>query len=205
MPFDINSTDVDVLTEFKDNAEGKTCKQLWAIWSEHFWTHTSLDLITGPSEGGIGAQTVISLASASPKLLILAGRDEAKVVPVIAEIKKIDPSIEVEFIDLNLLSNDSVRKAVEKAKSITDNIDFLINNAGVMATRRFLLSEDGVESQFAANYLGHFLLTNMLIRDGIVASGATVLNVGSLGYQMADIQFDDINFKVWVYHPATDT
>lgn len=167
--------------------------------------YTSSVLITGPSEGGIGAQTAISLASASPKKLILAGRDEAKVAPVISEIKKIDPSIEVNFIELNLLSNASVHKAVEKVKSITNKVDFLINNAGVMATRKFLLSEDGVESQFAVNYLGHFLLTNLLIQEGIVASGAKVVNVGSLGYQMADIQFDEINFKVFVYHSIADT
>jgi len=152
-------------------------------------------LITGPSQAGIGAQTAIALASASPKLLILAGRDESKITPVIDEIKKTNPAVEVTFVELNLLSNESVRKAVEKIKTITKHIDILINNAGVMATRKFILSEDGVESQFAANYLGHFLLTNLLIKEGVVASGDTVLNVGSLGYQMADIAYDDINFK----------
>jgi len=175
--FNINSTDADVLEVFKAEAEGK------------------IFLITGPSQAGIGAQTAIALASASPKLLILAGRDESKITPVIDEIKKTNPAVEVTFVELNLLSNESVRKAVEKIKTITKHIDILINNAGVMATRKFILSEDGVESQFAANYLGHFLLTNLLIKEGVVASGDTVLNVGSLGYQMADIAYDDINFK----------
>ena len=102
----------------------------------------------------------------------------------------------MEFVELNLLSNASVHNAAIKIKAITNNINFLINNAGVMGTRTFVLSEDGVESQFASNYLGHFLLTNLLLKEGIVSSGDVVLNVGSLGYQMDDIHFDDINYKV---------
>ena len=153
-------------------------------------------LITGPSKSGIGAQVALSLATASPKLIILAGRNRERVTPVIDEIKSINPNVHVEFVELNLLSNKSVRQAVKQITSVTNTVDILINNAGVMATRKFLLSEDGVESQFAANYLGHYLLTNLLLKDGIVGSGGTVLAVGSLGYQMGDIHFDDLNFKV---------
>jgi NAD(P)-dependent dehydrogenase (short-subunit alcohol dehydrogenase family) len=153
-------------------------------------------LITGPSQSGIGAQVALSLATASPKLLILAGRSPEKVAPVVDEIKSISPNVQVEFVELNLLSNESVRQAVKQIKASTKTIDILINNAGVMATRKFLLSENGIESQFAANYLGHFLLTNLLLKEGVVRTGGVVLNVGSLGYQMADIHFDDINFKV---------
>jgi NAD(P)-dependent dehydrogenase (short-subunit alcohol dehydrogenase family) len=114
---------------------------------------------------------------------------------VIEEINKINPAVKVEFVELDLLSNTSVKKAVERIKSIADHIDFLINNAGVMATRIFQKSEDGVESQFAANYLGHFLLTNLLLKEGLIKSGDVIVNVGSLGYQMWDIVLDNINFN----------
>lgn len=97
---------------------------------------------------------------------------------------------------LDLASNDSVRRVTEQIRGITSRIDILINNAGVMATRSFQLSVDGVESQFASNYLGHFLLTNLLLQERLLDTGGTVVNVGSLGYQMADINFDDINFQV---------
>jgi NAD(P)-dependent dehydrogenase (short-subunit alcohol dehydrogenase family) len=99
-------------------------------------------------------------------------------------------------VPLDLLSHKSVQDAVAHIKGITSHVDFLINNAGVMAPRKFVLSQDGVESQFAANYLSHFLLTNLLIRDGLIGSGGVILNVGSLGYQMADINYGDINFSV---------
>jgi NAD(P)-dependent dehydrogenase (short-subunit alcohol dehydrogenase family) len=45
-----------------------------------------------------------------------------------------------------------------------------VNNAGIMAVP-YRLTEDGFESQFRTNHLGHFLFTN-LIMDKILASKA---------------------------------
>jgi NAD(P)-dependent dehydrogenase (short-subunit alcohol dehydrogenase family) len=79
-----------------------------------------------------------------------------------------------------------------------------------MAPKTFVLSEYGVEGQFAANYLGHFLFTNLLLRgEGLIGDGGLVLNVGSLGYQMADIDFEDVNFSVSLpsycpFHPSNN-
>ena len=42
------------------------------------------------------------------------------------------------------------------------DINILINNAGVMFGP-YELTEDGLESQMATNYFGHFLLTNLLL------------------------------------------
>jgi hypothetical protein len=80
----------------------------------------------------------------------------------------------------------------------------------LVATRKFTLSEDGIESQFASNYLGHFLLTNLLIKHGVVSSGRRIVNVGSLGYQMDNIHYDNINYKVMALYilqsiPSTDS
>ncbi|KAF7884648.1 uncharacterized protein EAF02_004984 [Botrytis sinoallii] len=142
--FDINTTGDDVLKHFSKYAKGKTF------------------VITGPSENGIGAESAITLASAKPQKIILVGRTESKVISVIEAIRKINPDIEVFFVEIDLLNNKSVRQAAEKIKTLTDKIDVLINNAGVMAVKYYATSVDGVESQFAANYLGHFLLTNLL-------------------------------------------
>ncbi|CAG8962043.1 hypothetical protein HYFRA_00005085 [Hymenoscyphus fraxineus] len=172
--FNVDSTDIDVLNVFKKEVEV---------------------LITGPSQSGIGAQVAKSLASASPKLLVLAGRNEEKVAPVIQEIKAAHPSVDVVFVELDLLSNASIRNAVKKVQTITKNIDYLINNAGVMATRRFSLSEEGVESQFASNFLGPLLFTTLLLKESLVTSGDMILNVGSLGYQLDDVHFSDINYE----------
>jgi hypothetical protein len=60
-----------------------------------------------------------------------------------------------------------------------------------------LTSKYGVESQFAAHHLGHLLLTNLLIREGLLASeGDTIASVGSLEYELAEVNLDDPNFQV---------
>lgn len=156
-----------------------------------------LVLITGASKNGLGAATALTLALAKPKQILLAGRDESKITPVIEEIKKIQPSIAVVAIKIDLLDNASVHKAVEHIKNTTDRVHYLINNAGIMAPKDFATSKDGIESQFAANHVGHFLLTNLLLKQGLlVGGGSTIVNVSSLGYQLAEVNLADPNFQV---------
>ena len=103
-------------------------------------------------------------------MLILLGRDIARVQPVINEIAKIDSSIVTKY-EVHLDSNASVRKA---AQQIIDDdnllkIDVLINNGGIMACP-YSKTEDGIERQFATNHIGHLLLTNLLMPK-LLASG----------------------------------
>lgn len=87
-------------------------------------------LITGPSEGGLGAQTAIFLAAGKPKLLILAGRTESKVEPVIAEINKSYRDVAVKFVRLDLGDQSSIHAAAKEVSGLVEKLDILINNAG---------------------------------------------------------------------------
>jgi NAD(P)-dependent dehydrogenase (short-subunit alcohol dehydrogenase family) len=53
-----------------------------------------------------------------------------------------------------------VRHAAVDINSAAEKIDILINNAAIMACP-YVKTEDGIKSQFATNYIGHFLLTNL--------------------------------------------
>lgn len=57
-------------------------------------------------------------------------------------------------------------------------------------------SVDGIETQFATNYVGHFLLTNLLIGKILKAEGARVVNVSSSAHRSGVVRFDDVNFEV---------
>ncbi|THV55060.1 hypothetical protein BGAL_0015g00460 [Botrytis galanthina] len=144
---------VDMVKRFSQHADGKTF------------------LITGPSEEGIGAEIALSIASSSnPSMIILAGRQKTKILSVIFLIRRMNPNINVVWIPLNLLDNESIRTAADAIKKLEiEKIHVVINNAGVMGVRNYTTSKQGVESQFAANYLGHFLLTNLLMDQIIPA------------------------------------
>lgn len=154
-------------------------------------------LITGPSQGGIGAETAISLAAGSPFLLLLTGRNLPKIEPVIKEISSKYPNVKVEFVQLDLSSQKSVREGVKHIEDLLGkdgNIDILINNAAIMACP-YEKSADGIESQFATNHIGGFLLTNLL-RERLKGKGTRVVNVSSTAHRWSGVRFEDVNFQV---------
>lgn len=70
-------------------------------------------------------------------------------------------------------------------------LHILINNAGCFGLSR-TLTTDGFETVFAANYLGHFLLTNLL-SDCLKASAPSrVVHVSSSLHNIGKIIRDDI-------------
>ncbi|KAI2618873.1 retinol dehydrogenase 13 [Hypoxylon sp. NC1633] len=175
--FDGNTTGKQVLAAFASNISGKTV------------------LITGPSQGSLGAETAKCLASA--KHLILAGRTESKIAPVLDEIRELNPEAKATFVQVDLSSNESVRRAAAKINVLADldHLDIVINAAGVMALRTYQTSVDGVELQFAANYLGHFLLTALLMDKILAAPAPTVVNLTSMGYELGECNLEDPNFE----------
>lgn len=175
--FNRETTGQEVVHEFKDAVHGKTI------------------LITGASAKGLGAETALSLARAQPAQLLLLARSETKVNPVIKEIGEISPSTNAIFIPIELDDFDSVRKAAAVVNKSVDKLDILINNAGIMAVVEYQTNKEGIESQFATNHLGHFLLTS-LIFDKIRAAGpkARIVNVTSDGYMISPWREDYVSY-----------
>lgn len=63
-------------------------------------------------------------------------------------------------------------------------LDILINNAGVMAIPTYQTAPNfnSAELQFAANHLGHFLLTNLLLPLFPNTGNARIVNLSSEGH-----------------------
>ena len=104
----------------------------------------------------------------------------------------------VEVLELNLNSLASVRQFVAMVKEKHDQLHGLVNNAGVMNTPKGT-TEDGFETQFGINHLGHFLLTEMLLDVLKKSAPARIVCVSSLAHagmqgRTATIDLDDLNF-----------
>jgi NAD(P)-dependent dehydrogenase (short-subunit alcohol dehydrogenase family) len=153
-------------------------------------------LVTGPSEGEIGAETAVSLAHNSPSTIILLGRSLPKIQPTTDAIHTSNSSTLTKFIPVNLDSLASVRRA---AHIILEDIeipiiDAVINNAAIMACP-YALAEDGFESQFATNHLSHFLLTNLLMPKIVLTTEKRIVSVSSAGQFRSAIRFEDLAFS----------
>ena len=97
------------------------------------------------------------------------------------------------FRPLDLASFSSIREFAASVLREESRIDLLVNNAGVfmMPLRR---SQDGVEMHLAVNYLGHFLLTRLLLDRLKETPSARVVNVAAdVSSWLANIDFEDIN------------
>ena len=89
------------------------------------------------------------------------------------------PNIKVKKCDL--ASFASVREFCRQINREERKIDILINNAGMFSTER-TLTEDGQETVFQVNHLGHFLLTNLLLDKLKASKAARIINVSSVGH-----------------------
>ncbi|RVW98714.1 Short-chain dehydrogenase TIC 32, chloroplastic [Vitis vinifera] len=110
---------------------------------------------------GIGFETARVLALRKAHVVIAArnmdAANEAKQL-----ILKDNEAAHVDVLKLDLCSMKSIRAFVDNFNALNLPLNLLINNAGIMFCP-FQLSQDGIESQFATNHIGHFLLTNLLL------------------------------------------
>jgi NAD(P)-dependent dehydrogenase (short-subunit alcohol dehydrogenase family) len=64
-----------------------------------------------------------------------------------------------------------------------------------MGVKNHTVTIEGLGSQFGANYIGHFLLTNLLMpKIEAAGKGARIVNLTSNGHQLSDVRFNGYNF-----------
>ncbi|SNX29183.1 retinol dehydrogenase-13 [Polynucleobacter meluiroseus] len=132
-------------------------------------------LITG-STSGIGRETAIGLALQNCNLF-LANRSQEKTAELIAHLAQIAAHRQAHFIPLELDRLSSVKSVASHFLSLGEPLDLLINNAGVLGEKS--LTQEGFESAFGTNHLGHFLLTQLLQPVLAKTPGARIINVAS--------------------------
>lgn len=133
--------------------------------------------------------------------MFLGVRDLDKGKQALADI--LEPG-RVELLELDIGSMESVRAAAKTFLSKSTQLNVLVNNAGIMACPQ-AKTADGFESQFAINYLGHFLLYKLLEQTLLSSSTpefhSRVVNVSSAGHHMSSVVLDNINldgeYEAW--------
>ena len=151
--------------------EGKTC------------------IITG-ANSGIGKATAIELAKMNATLVLLC-RDKERGESAQKEIIELTGNNNVDLIFCDLSSQKEIRNFVAEFKRKYQDLHVLINNAGVMLSKK-TQSVDGFEMNFAVNHLAPFLLTNLLLDILKKSAPSRIVNVGSAAHRMGKIDFEDL-------------
>ena len=151
-------------------------------------------LITGCNTG-IGKETARVLAIRGAKIYMLcrnmekANKAREDIIKAIKQDtvngnKNFDDN-KIITMELDLSSLLSVRRCVGKYLALNEPIDYLINNAGVMAIPEWRPSKDGFEMQFATNHLGHFYLTTLLTPLLLKCTPSRVINLASSAHSQS--------------------
>ncbi len=144
--------------------------------------------ITGANTG-IGWEAARVLAARGARVL-LGCRSACRGADARRRILDLHGHANVALVPLDLGSLASVRVAAAQVLR-EPRLDVLINNAGIMVPPR-QLTEDGFESQFGVNHLGHFALTGLLLPRIKDQDGARIVTVSSHAHRVGTIQFDDL-------------
>jgi NAD(P)-dependent dehydrogenase (short-subunit alcohol dehydrogenase family) len=155
-------------------------------------------LVTGVS-AGLGVETARALVAHGADV-VGAARDLEKARRATSEVSKAaaETGASFELVELDLANLQSVRAAADKLVADGRLFDVIIANAGVMATP-LGKTEDGFETQFGTNHLGHFVFVNRIAK--LIKDGGRLVNLSSSGHRFSNVDLDDPNFETTPYDP----
>jgi NAD(P)-dependent dehydrogenase (short-subunit alcohol dehydrogenase family) len=144
-------------------------------------------MVTG-ANSGIGKATALGLAKLGATM-VMACRDRGRGEAARTEIQAVSRNTAVEVALVDLSSKDSIRAMVADFTARYSRLDVLVNNAAVFKPAR-TVTPDGLETMFATNHLGPFLLTNLLLDTLRASVQARILTVTAPS--TTTLNFDDL-------------
>ncbi len=148
-------------------------------------------LVTG-ANSGIGKAIATGLAKRGGHVTLVV-RDLEKGRRTVAEIQAAAPGAQLELLEIDLARQRSIREGAKAFLAKNPSLHILVNCAGVFQPEK-VITEDGLESTFATNYVAYFLLTDILmpaLKEGVPSR---IVNLASK-YGGTKIDPTDINFE----------
>lgn len=150
-------------------------------------------VVTG-ANSGLGKETASALAAKGAHV-IMASRNIEKGLKARAEILLSNPKASLEVKVLDLGSLESIANFSNEVKAEYKKLDFLINNAGLMAMPQGK-TKDGFETQFGVNHLGHWALTGQLFQLLKNSDRSRIVTVTSSAHHLIGrIKFNDPHMR----------
>jgi len=142
-------------------------------------------IVTGGGKGiGRGISERFLAAGAE---VVICGRNEPERIPEVGGRRAV-------FVAADVRDADQGDRVVQAAVDRFGRLDVLVNNAGGVNKAR-TVTADGIETTFAVNHLGYFLLTNLLLDLVVKSAPARVVTVASVGHRRGTLDFEDLGFE----------
>lgn len=153
-------------------------------------------LLTGGTSGlGLAAARQLARCGAT---LVLVSRSAERLQGVRDVLAAETGNEQIDFIEADLANLGSVRALAAEFLRRHDRLDVLIHNAGLLLDRR-QSNEEGIELTVAAQVVGPFLLTGLLLDVLLRSAPARVLWMSSGGMYLAPLEVEDLELDASVY------
>ena len=134
-------------------------------------------LVTGASRG-VGKGIALELARAGCRVAVNYHSDAAAAEQTVAEIEKL--GVEAFAVRADVVSSDSVKEMFDLVLSRFDQLNIMVNNAGVQTWKPLLeLSESDWDLVIDTNLKGTFLCTQVAAKHMKERGGGSIVNIGS--------------------------
>jgi retinol dehydrogenase-14 len=124
----------------------------------------------------------------------MVGRDPERTARAQADVAARSGSSTVSHLVCDFSSQRAIRDLAAAFQARHEALHVLVNNAGGVNRKR-TLTVDGIESTFAVNHLGYFLLTNLLADRLVRSAPARVVSVASVGHRRGTLDLEDVGFE----------
>jgi NAD(P)-dependent dehydrogenase (short-subunit alcohol dehydrogenase family) len=149
-------------------------------------------VVTGASSG-IGRATARALARLGATLALVC-RDRGRGEEAQAALRAESPNADQTLFLADLSSQAEIRRLAAELCARYPAIHVLVNNAGVVNLHR-TTTVDGIETVFAVNHLGYFLLSHLLLERLRSSAPARIVNVASDAHRFGKIDLDDLGHE----------
>ncbi|MFK3669228.1 SDR family NAD(P)-dependent oxidoreductase [Leifsonia aquatica] len=153
---------------------------------------TGRNIVVTGANSGTGKEATARLAAAGARVT-MAVRSLDKGESARRDILARVPGAQLELRRIDLADFASVRAFAEGMLADGERIDTLVNNAGVMVPPKRTVTVDGHELQWQSNFLGPFLLTNLLLPRILESPSPRVATMSSGTANFGGIHFDDLD------------
>lgn len=144
-----------------------------------------LAIITG-ADGCMGSEIARAVALEGYRVIMACKnleRAKAKREWIVGESGNND----VEIMPIDLASLKTVRAFADEILKREEPVALLMNNSGMLEQEGRTITEDGLERTVSVNYVGHYLLTRLLLPK--MERGSRIVSMSSLTYMWGLIKF----------------
>jgi len=139
----------------------------------------NINIVLTGATSGIGIETAKLLIPEGANIIGI-GSSATSCIKASKQLRALNGNIT--FLVCDLSDQDAVHNVSKKIKEQFHQIHCLINNAGVIYLK-YQKDKIGVEKTFSVNYLGHYLLTRLLLPNIMTAPESIIVNVSSVAYK----------------------